>query len=183
MDIALNRVLVRTILEHAEDYPWTMQDIGLLGLRLDDRRQYRLHVWDPSCYVEDPPVHDHPFDFTSTVIAGEMTNTRYEESPSGVEYCRVRYSPPDEDARRTDTVRLSATATTVTEGGQYSQLAHQLHDSRQLAGTVTVIRMTFKGVPEVTVCRRDEATWVSGRSRTATSDEVKEISAKALEWF
>jgi hypothetical protein len=183
MDMALNRVLVRTILEHAGDYPWTMQDIGLLGLRLDDCRQYRLHVWDPSYNVEEPPVHDHPFDFTSTVVAGEMTNTRYQESPSGVEYSRVRYLPPDEDARRHDTIRLSATATTVTEGGQYSQLAHELHDSRQLPGTVTIIRMTFKDVPEVTVCRRNEATWVSGRSRAATPDEVKKITALALEWF
>jgi hypothetical protein len=140
-------------------------------------------VWDPSYYVEEPPVHDHPYDFTSTVVAGEMTNTRYQESRSGLEYNRARYSPPDEDARRADTVRLSATATTLTKGGQYSQLAHELHDSRQLAGTVTIIRMTFKDVPELTVCRRNGATWVSGRSRVATHDEVKKITAKALEWF
>ena len=111
MDIALHRALVRTILEHAEDYPWTMQDIGLLGLRLDDRREYRLQVWDPSSAVGDPPVHDHPFDFTSTVVAGEMTNTRYEEDPSGVEYHRMRYTPPNEDAQQVDTVRLAGSAT------------------------------------------------------------------------
>ena len=70
MDNALNRTLVRTILEHAEDYPWVMQEIGLLGLRLDDTREYRLHVWDPSSSAGEPPIHDHPFDFTSTVIAG-----------------------------------------------------------------------------------------------------------------
>ena len=47
MDSSLPQALVRNILEHAEDYPWLMQEIGLLGLRLDDRREYRLHVWDP----------------------------------------------------------------------------------------------------------------------------------------
>src|SRR5215475_11448884 len=113
MDISLYQALVRTMLEHAEDHAWTMQDIGLLGLRLDERREYRLHVWAPSSCTGEPPIHDHPFDFTSTIIAGEMTNTRYEESPSGVEYRRVRYSTPDEDARRTDTVRLTRTATTL----------------------------------------------------------------------
>ncbi len=42
---SLDKVLVRNILEHAVDYPWKMQEIGLLGLRLDQHREYRLHVW------------------------------------------------------------------------------------------------------------------------------------------
>jgi hypothetical protein len=183
LDNSLNRALVRTILEHAQDYAWRMQDIGLLGLRLDERREYRLHVWGPSYSVGEPPVHDHPFDLTSTIIAGEMTNTRYEETPSGVEYHRVRYSPSNEDARRTDTVRLSGTATILTAGDHYSQSAHELHDSRQLPGTVTIIRMAFKDVPELTVCSRGEAAWVSGQARPASPEEVHRITATALEMF
>jgi len=183
MDNPLNKALVRTILEHAEDFAWTLQDIGLLGLRLDDKREYRLHVWEASYSVGEPPIHDHPFDFTSTVVVGEMTNTRYDEDPSGVEYCRLRYNPPNEDARRADTVRLSGTATTFTGGRQYSQPAHELHDSRQLPGTVTIIRRTFKDVSELTVCSRREAAWVSGQSRRAAPDEVKRITATALELF
>ena len=179
----LDKTLVRMILEHAEDFPWTLQELGLLGLRLDDRREYRLHVWDPGAYAGDPPVHDHPYDFTSRIIVGEMTNTRYTEDRSGTEYCRTRYRPPDEAARTTDSVRLSGTATTYTEGGRYEQLAHELHDSRQLPGTVTVLRCSFKAATELTVCHRDPATWVSGRSRPATPDEIKRISATALEWF
>ena len=177
MDDHLNKALVRTILEHAQDFAWKMQDIGLLGLRLDDRRRYRLHVWDPHYGRGEPPVHDHPYDFTSTVIAGEMTNTRYEEDSSGLEYTRLRYSPPNEDERRADSVRLSAKATTVREGDRYSQLAHELHSSQQLPGTVTVIQHVFKEVPELTVCVRDLSTWVSGQSRPATSDEIKTITS------
>jgi hypothetical protein len=184
MDNSLNKALVRTMLEHAEDYPWVLQEIGLLGLRLDDRREYRLHVWDPSSSVGEPPIHDHPFDFTSTVIAGEMTNTRYKEDALGVEYCRVRYTPPNEADRSRDTVRLSGTATTFTEGAQYHQLAHELHDSRQLPGTVTIIRRTFtKDVSELTVCTREGAGWISGESRPAALADVKRITAAALELF
>ncbi len=183
MESGLTKALVHQILTHAEDYPWRMQEIGLLGLRLDDRRTYRLHVWDPRYHVGEPPVHDHPYDFVSTVIAGEITNTRYEESPSGDEYSRVRYLASDERVRRTDTVRLSATPTPLGEGEQYTQLAHELHDSRQQPGTVTVIRSTFKDAAELTVCLRDEDTWVSGRARPATSEEVKHITASALSWF
>ena len=183
MNHSLTKALVRTILEHAEDFPWVMQEIGLLGLRLDDTREYRLHVWDPSSSVGEPPIHDHPFDFTSTVVAGEMTNTRYEEDPHGVEYHRMRYTPPNEHDRRRDTVRLSGTATTFTAGSQYHQLAHELHDSRQLPGTVTIIRRTFtKEPPELTVCNR-EARWVLGQSRPAELGDVKRITATALELF
>ena len=184
MDNGLDKALVYQILVRAESYPWVMQDIGLLGLRLDDHREYRLHVWDPSLCVGEPPIHDHPYDFESQIIAGEMTNTRYVEEQAGIEYRRVRYAPADEDDRRTtDRVKLSGTATTYTEGGHYAQLADELHDSRQLPGTVTIIRRTFKDVPELTVCLLEDVPWVSGRSRPATSQEIKEFAAKALAWF
>ena len=184
MDGALDRALVYQILVHAEAYPWTLQDIGLLGLRMDDRQEYRLHVWDPSRCIGEPPIHDHPFDFTSQIIVGEMTNTRYVEDPGGTEYRRIRYSPgKEEDRESPDAVRLSGTATSHREGGRYLQLAHELHDSRQLPGTVTIIRRSFKDVSQLTVCLRDDAPWVSGASRPATPDEIKQFTAKALDWF
>jgi hypothetical protein len=155
-----------------------------MGLRLDDRREYRLHVWDPSRCVGEVPIHDHPFDFVSQIIAGEMINTRYVEDRAGGEYRRIRYSPDNEDDRTTaETVRLSGTATSYTGGEQYVQLAHELHDSHQLPGTVTAIRRTFRDVPELTVCLPGDAPWLSGRSRPATPDEVKQFAAKALAWF
>ncbi len=183
MSETLNRALVLTILQHAEDFPWRMQDIGLMGLRLDDRREYRLHVWDPSHFVGEPPVHDHPYDFISTVIAGQLTNTRYEEDPSGDEYVRFRYSPDAEGERRSDAVRLASTAATFTEGNQYRQLAHELHASGQQPGTVTAIRCVWVEAPELTVCVRDERSWRSGQGRHATREEIKSFAAKALELF
>jgi hypothetical protein len=39
MSETLSKALVLTMLQHAEDFPWRMQDIGLMGLRLDDRRE------------------------------------------------------------------------------------------------------------------------------------------------
>jgi hypothetical protein len=179
----LSKALVLTLLRHAEDFPWRMQDIGLMGLRLDDRREYRLHVWDSSRYVGEPPVHDHPYDFASTVIVGELTNVRYVEDPAGGEYVRFRYSPGAEDERQSDTVKLSATPTTFTEGGQYAQTADQLHASLQLPGTVTAIRCTWVDAPVLTVCFRDEDSWSSGQGRDATRAEIKSFAAKALEWF
>jgi hypothetical protein len=183
MSGTLSKALVLTLLQHAADFPWRMQDIGLLSLRLDDRREHRLHIWDPNYSVGDPPIHDHPYDFTSTIIAGKMTNVRYEEDPAGAEYVRLRYPVGAEDERKSDTIALSSTATTYTEGGQYLQLAPELHASVQQPGTVTAIRCTWMDAPMLTVCLRDPNAWISGQGRDATHDEIKQFTAKALEWF
>ncbi len=183
MSETLSKALVLTILRHAEDFPWRMQDIGLMGLRLDDRRQCRLHVWDPSYNVGEPPIHHHPHDFTSTIVVGELTDLRYETAPEGDEHVRFRYSPSAEDQRRSDVVRLSATATTLTESNGYRQLAHELHASQQRPGTVTLIQCSWLEVPELTVCLRDVGSWRSGLGRDATREEIKSLAAKALELF
>jgi hypothetical protein len=160
-----------------------MQDIGLMGLRLDDRREHRLHVWDPTYCTEEPPIHDHPYDFTSTIIAGELTNARYEEDSAGDQFVRFRYSPGAEGERRSDSVRLSPTATNFSASDQYRQLAHELHSSWQQPGTVTAIQCQWVDVSELTVCVREEGSWRSGQGRGATRDEIKHFTAKALEWF
>ncbi len=183
MSETLSKALILTMLQHAEEFPWRMQDIGLMSLGLDDRREHRLHVWDPSRWTEEPPIHDHPYDFTSTIIAGEVTNTRYHEDPAGDPYVRFRYAPGAEDGRRSDAVRLSSTVTTFTEGDRYHQVAPELHASGQRPGTVTAIRCAWVEAPELTVCVRDEGSWRSGRGRDATPEEIKEFTAKALAWF
>jgi len=186
MGQALEQTLVRNILEHAADYPWRTQDIGALGLWLDDQRSYRLHVWDPEGATSEPTVHDHPFDFTSTVIVGELVNTRYVEDPRGREYLRERYSPGNENERRADTVRLVGTSATLRAGARYGQRAHVLHDSRQVPGTVTVLHfddVSYGDLRELTVCRRPGTPWVTGQARSATHDDVKRVTAAALALF
>jgi hypothetical protein len=182
-DPARDRALVQTILRNAAAFEWKMQDIGLLGLRLDDRREFRLHVWAPDRRVGELPVHDHPFDFTSTIVCGEMTNTRYVEDPAGEAFVRTRYTPGEEDARTVDSVCLRAQPETFGPGECYRQLAHELHDSRQVPGTVTIMRMTFRDIRPLSVCTRVERPWVTEVSRPATPDEVATITATALVHF
>jgi hypothetical protein len=183
MSESLSKALVFTVLRHAEDFPWRMQDVGLMGLRLDDRREYRLHVWDPSYGDGEPPIHDHPYDFTSTIIAGELTNARYSEDPEGEAFVRFHYRPGAEDERWSDPVRLSSEAATFAAGEQYYQAAQEIHSSWQQPGTVTAIQCRWVEAPQLTVCVRDAGSWYSETSRAATGQEVKAFAAKALEWF
>ncbi len=178
---SLTTALVRSILEEPAGRPWVMQELGLLAVWLDERHEHRLHLWDPAAAIGDPPIHDHPFDFTSTVIAGEITNTRYEESPSGVEYQRERYSLPDEQGRVVDSVRLAGRSTRLVAGESYRQAAHELHSGAPTPGTVTILRMAFRPVSVLTVCQASGSPWVSGRSRPASANEVSRLTAVALE--
>jgi len=185
MGAALEPPQVRQILEQAARHPWRIQDVGILGLWVDEQRTQRIHVWHGEATPADPPVHDHPFDFTSTVVVGELVNTRYTEDPAGTELVRERYTPPDEDDRRSDTVRLVGTSETLRAGDRYRQVAHELHDSRQVPGTVTVLHFDrwVDDVSELTLCRRPGAPRVSGRARDATDEEVRRITATALALF
>lgn len=179
----IDKVLVRTILDRALEYPWKIQELGLLSLRLDERKEHALHVWAPPRFVGPPPIHDHPYAFTSTVIVGEITNTRYVEDRSGEPYVRERYSLPDETVRRADHVLLSGEAEVYTEGEAYSQLADELHGSAQLPGTVTLLRRRFVATTELTVCRPVSVAWVTGAARLATPAEITSITAQALSLF
>ncbi len=174
---------MRDILEHPANHPWRMQNVGLLGLWLDERREYRLHLWDPARCVGAPPVHDHPFDFTSTVIVGELVNTRYFEDPIGIEYSRHRYRSGREDDRSTDTVRLVPHETMLSSGDRYRQSSTELHSSRQAPGTVTLIQFGPLAERELTVCLEPGAPWVSVGARPASAGEVKRIAGAALDLF
>lgn len=179
----LDRVLVRNTIDHALDFPWVMQEIGLLGLRLDERRCYRLHVWAPDRAGGPPVIHDHPFDFSSQVLFGEVVDTRYAEDPAGTEYLRERYVPGVEDDRAADPVRLTGRSERHRAGEEYSLTAAELHDSRPLPGTVTVIRRTWVAPGRLTVCRPYGTPWVEGASRPATADEITAVTAAVRAWY
>lgn len=176
---ALDRRDALAVLADPHAHPWRVQGIGLLSLRLDEGRERRLHVWDPAKAPEHPPVHDHPYDFTSTVVAGELTDTTWVEHPDGQGFRRERYRLDAEDDRAVDEVRLLATPRVLRAGEAYARRAAELHDSRQVPGTVTVIRCTWHEPTELSVCFRPGDPWVSAVSRLATPDEIERITAPA----
>ncbi len=176
---ALDRRDALAVLADPHVHPWKVQGIGLLSLRLDDRGERRLHVWDPATAPEHPPVHDHPYEFTSTVVAGELTDTTWAEHLDGEVFQRERYRLGAEDERTVDEVRLVGSPRVLRAGESYAHAAADLHDSRQVPGTVTVIRCTWHEPAELTVCLRPGDPWVSAGSRPATPDEVERITAPA----
>jgi hypothetical protein len=185
---------IRDILVHHEDYPWTLQGFGMLRTYLGADQVHRLHIWDARYRVEKvSPIHDHPWDFTSQVIAGELINQRYTSGH--------RYEGYVDDIYKTVSIRcgeggcaLSPITRSILHraqpehylsGDTYSQVATELHESLPQDGTVTVISRVFG--PDRDLARvfwRGTEGWVSAEPRPATTEEVKAIVTNALDlWF
>lgn len=194
--LTIIRQFVKGILHRPLAYDgWSVQGLGMLRLYLDPDKQCRLHVWDPDLVVPDVTrIHTHPWDFESTVIAGEVVNEAF--------YAVVGWDNPvvaghryleqalkcGEDAHLTSVpqkVRLSPRPLEVIHAGRtYSQERSIPHASWPAPGTVTLVSRTFyPDRDHAFVYYREGETWVDAAPRRATPDEIRNAVDKALKLF
>jgi hypothetical protein len=189
------KLLVRSILEHPLQYKWTLQGLGMLRMYLSP--EVRLHVWNSAFKVKNAsPLHTHPWDFESLVVAGSVQQYRYEEFEGHVpgEYSEKYWK---------QTIKCGEGACTMTpkervwlfknkletfvEGSTYTQEKNEIHESVPLDGTVTIVTRTFKGDKDTadvlwSPTMSDE--FVSAEPRKADAGEVLIITKHALyTWF
>ena len=172
---------VRDVLAHPFDHQWTLQGFGMLRTYLDDEHVERLNIWDPDTAVDEvSTIHDHPWDFDSTIVRGELHNQRFvitdEHDVYGAAYQASRLVPGPGGgliAGTTTTVTLGRLAIECYRPGEtYHMDAPELHESLPSRGCVTVNRRTFLERDEATVCWPADGAWVSAEPRPATRDEV-----------
>lgn len=173
---------------------WSIQGLGMLRTYLDAEQQFRLHIWDTDLQQawneagETPStVHDHPWDFSSLVYSGTMTNQRFMESSCGnlFKTARIKCGEGGGLVEEPRTIGLYAPPPELLVPGQeYDMEAPELHESFPTAGCVTVIRRDFKGDRDhARVCWR-EGDWVSAEPRPATFQEINHFTTLALRaWY
>lgn len=184
------RLLVENILRHPGEYAWSVQGLGMMRLYLSEA--VRLHVWDSALKVPGvSAIHSHPWDLSSTVIAGRYKQHRFtavKQYQTGDRFnmalikCGEGAHTVDEPA----TVDLVESALeTYTEGGFYLQAKDEVHLSCPDDGTVTIVTRTFhEDRDHAKVFWRGKGGWVDARPRPATPEEVAEITGRALStWF
>lgn len=164
-------------------------------LRLYLSPMVRLHIWDTRYKVAGvSDIHNHPWDFTSEIIAGEITNKLYtvantKEAIGAAVYLRsgIICGPGGGlDSRGAVAVKLIPTSIeTFVAGDTYHQTSHQVHCSCPLNGTVTLVTRTFKDQTEHADVFWPEGTkWGSAEPRAASENEVMDIVNYSLErWF
>lgn len=74
---------VREILRRWPDHEWQVQGFGMLRTYLPGETEPRLQVWDQrlACWGNNA-IHDHPWSFRSTIVAGTIFNQRFHLAPS-----------------------------------------------------------------------------------------------------
>lgn len=187
--------LVRQLLLHPHDREWTLQGFGMLRCYLDEDRTHRLHVWDPRYAVKNvSTIHTHPWDFTSTIVAGHVIDQRYLRTKATA---TVRSSTDmmeqtilcgeggglcDEPKR----VKLmDFGAQSYYEGHSYTNEAANIHASLPDPGTVTLVERRFgKDVDHASVFWPVGQQWVSAEPAPAAAEIVEDITQFALKrWF
>lgn len=75
-DKELNKLLVKNIMDHPVDFDWSVQGLGMMRMYLSP--EVRLHVWDSCLKIPSAsPLHTHPWDMESSVVAGRYKQHRY----------------------------------------------------------------------------------------------------------
>jgi hypothetical protein len=201
-DVPLTKLAVKAILERATAHPWSLQGMGMFRLYLS--KEVRLHVWDLR-YATEPvsTLHTHPWDFTSEVHSGAITNRLFcKLRETDVAVIRQNASwrrnlaayneqqivcgpgggvsaPPKEVWLYDDDEDGCLTWTT---GDSYSMDFDTIHESIPKTGTVTVLHRRFRVDTEhAFVYYRSDRKWVSAEPRDARPEEVEAMAKMALE--
>ena len=120
--------------------PFKLHPLGFIACTLltEGSRKLRLHYWPLTGTVQQSPdcqIHDHLFEFTSWVIAGEIVNVEYKLSQSGQEFAeyRVEYSGDQSILTKTpNVIKLTEhNRSLYKEGSTYSVRSGVLHETQR----------------------------------------------------
>ena len=214
MSIETTRLLVKGVLENADRFDWSIQGFGMLRMYLS--KEVRLHIWNPAFEVENvSTIHDHPWDFESEVVCGEIQNQRYvvlrREYDGGMmeeprQPIAIRYDGVP-DTHLCAVIRCGTgggidkacnsgipeprallpfgfptlPVSTYRAGQSYKQVASDVHETKAVAGTVTIVTRKFKADTEhARVFFPLGTEWVSAEPRRATPSERASFVLPAL---
>lgn len=183
--------LVRHVLANADKFDWSIQGFGLLRLYLPG--EARLHIWDHSQRYQDVSmIHDHiQWGLTSTIVAGELTNTRYDEQDERpadgwtlYNWATFKAGFDGKQLHAPDKIWLRAQKPEIYRpGDQYHQEPREIHETCAAPGTVTI--MQKHPTPDGENARifwPTGTTWGNALPRPATPEEVAHFVALAQGW-
>lgn len=203
--MSIQAALVRAVLEHWQEYEWTIQGFGFARTKLGNVG--RIHVWDQRLRVPlVSDVHEHPWPLKSTIISGMLVNHKFhahkrcgpeegdaheaEKAEHCVPYVRQELFTgeggglcPDSQARL---VWLEPCAPQYAlPGCSYAQAPEEIHRTLAEDGTITLLERPL-GPPlqRTAVYWPHGLRWVSAEPRLPNDYELDSIMETALlRWY
>lgn len=118
--------------------------LGFIQLKIDANT--RLHFWHPELApnVDDEEIHDHRYDFKSTILKGELTNTLFDvQNVENGEYelCWVNCKPEHSSTPEyISDVSIKPVSSIAYKAGQYYNMGmDDFHRSKFTVPTVTYL--------------------------------------------
>jgi hypothetical protein len=194
-DLTFLKPLVASALQD-RNRSWTVQGFGFLRTYFgpaDAPKRYRLNLWDHRLTVPGvSTIHDHPWDFTSVIVAGEFYNQRYtmqhpklnDITPSHA-FTTIKTGEGGgiEKSSFDACVLLKSPLETYEPGDVYRQRADEIHETLFADGTVT-LNERIGDTEHARVFWPWGTHWVDAEPRAATKLETAEAVNYALKrWF
>lgn len=201
-DLTFIKPLVRKILADA-DNGWTVQGFGFLRTYFGPPaapKMFRLNLWDSRFTVKGvSTIHDHPWDLSSLIVAGDFTNQRYGVTDVRDAIDSPEYMIPPKHAFMTiktgvggggiehDAVKYCTLYRREPEhylpGDTYHQDAEEVHETLFKDGSVT-LNKRVGDTEHARVFWPVGTEWVDAKPRTAHHAEIEAATAYSLrEWF
>lgn len=184
----LTKRLVHDILENWHRHDWTIQCFGMLRCYFGD--EVRLQIWHHDFQIPGSnSIHDHPWDFTSLIVAGTLYNQRFAPHDRYAKrYMQAVIQPGSQGEVLSEPAEIwlrPLVKEIYHEGQTYKQTATELHRTDYEDGTVTLIHRNRTATNDTARSIWEPDTdWQIVQVRDATLEEVKFFCEAALEkWF
>lgn len=183
-----SKYFVQYILEHADDFKWTLQGFGMLRTYIG--KDMRLNIWDSRFAVPDvSTIHNHPWHFDSEIVVGRLINKRYIRHNGNCTNYMEQTIKCGEGGGPCGAPKpeylLGMPVEIYNAGDVYHQESHEIHESLPDMGTVTLNSRDRLSDPDhASVFWPLDKTWVSAEPREATEHEINSIIYNSLvHWF
>ena len=160
---------------------WEVQGLGMLRRYVErsESRSIRLHLWNPALVMPGvAAIHNHPWDFKSTIIKGAIINMRYQEVKGAgkfiKEFKRRLIIPGDGKQLESDAgVWLKICAIDFClPGDSYIQHRSEIHYTWSLPGSVSIIERQHQPSEVNAAYTYFQGEWGSAKARPATNEEI-----------
>lgn len=176
----MNRQELIALLRNPFELDWRAHGIGFIKAYLDAEKTQRINIYHKMFMVPNISVHhDHPWMLRSEILAGELTNKRYDRSYPADEgaTCFMEGVITCNDFRGLEgtpkKVWLHGMRPEVyVAGSRYSQLPEEIHETSAIDGTVTLMtRSNFTADGTARIFWPANSEWVDA-SRGLDAGEV-----------
>lgn len=186
----IQQLLLHEILRYPYGRDWSVQGLGMMRLYLSD--EVRLHIWHSSLVVPNvTDIHEHPWDFESLVLCGEVRNHRYigaEEGRGEAYYrdtllCGTGNLAGDPDPVWIQPWFSDDRPSVYGPNRTYSQRFDEVHRTEFDDGTVTLVWRKFvnEDRDHASVYWKRGEQFVSAEPRPATVGEIILVCGSAIE--